>query len=305
MNRLTSLRWIAFTFIITDVSRADDQLKKRFQIIDEAEKNLTRNLPTLQNEIYKEILPILEKFDVSEGKIVYNRTAINLINQLEAAILRAINRTPYKDRVLDYLADFEKVKEINIKLQSSLNRIDVKSSNLTSIQRQAVKTTLNNLTGAGLDTNFVQPVKQVLFQHAVGGSSIAQTELALREVIKGNATKYGRLTRYLTQISRDAISGYDGEIQSRIANEFDLDGYSYEGSLIKTSAGQCAKWSEMGILKIADLQDEIDWAIANKGSSYNGYKISALVEGTTPATFAANRGHHGCRHAVTAVRIIN
>lgn len=278
-------------------TRAEQQLQKRFQIIDEAAEKLTKNLPTLQNEIYKEILPILERFDTSSGKIEYNRTAINLINQLEQAIKRAVNRTDYKDRVQDYLTDFGKVKEQNVLLQSSLNKINVRSSALNSIQREAVKTTLNNLVGSGLDTNFIQPVKQVLFQHSVGGASIADTELALREVIKGNAERFGRLERYLTQMSRDSIGQYDGTIQQQIAKEFELDGFSYEGSLIKDSREQCIRWVEDfgGILPFDILEEEIDWAFTNG---------SGMITGTTVDNFAANRGGYNCRHFATAVRIL-
>lgn len=278
-------------------TRAEQQLKKRFQIIDQAEENLTRNLPALQNEIYKEILPLLDRFDTSQGKIEYNRTAINLINQLEQAIKRAVGRTDYKDRVLKYLTDFEKVKEQNIKIQSSLNGINVRSSALNSIQKEAVKTTLNNLTGSGLDTNFIQPVKKVLFQHSVGGASIADTELALREIIKGAPEKLGRLERYLTQISRDSINGFDGDLQQRILVEFELDGFQYSGSLIKDSRPQCVRWVNdfEGVLPFDILEEEIEWGFTNG---------SGMKEGTTKETFAANRGGWSCRHSCTAIRII-
>lgn len=278
-------------------TRAEQQLKERFRIIDEAAEKLTKNLPTLQSEIYNEILPLLERFDTISGKIEYNRTATDLINQLEQALKRAINRTDYKDRVLDYLTDFQKVKEQNIKIQSSLNKINVRSSALNSIQKESIKTTLNNLTGAGLDTNFIQPVKKVLFQHAVGGASIGDAQLALREVINGNSERFGRLQRYVTQISRDSINGFDGEIQQRILVEFELDGFQYQGSLIKDSRPQCIRWVEdfSGVLPFEILEDEIDWGYENG---------SGMIPGTTKENFAANRGGFACRHQCTAIRII-
>lgn len=279
-------------------TRAEQQLKERFRIIDEAAEKLTKNLPTLQSEIYKEILPLLERFDTTGGKIEYNKTAIDLINQLEQSLKRAINRTDYKDRVLDYLTDFQKVKDQNIKIQSSLNKINVRSSALNSIQKESIKTALNNLTGSGLDTNFIQPVKKVLFQHAVGGASIADTELALRQVIKGTPEKFGKLERYLTQMSRDSVHQFDGEIQARIANEFDLNCLSFEGSLIRDSRPACVRAVEVfnGVLRIDELQEQIDWAYENS----NG-----MIPNTTPANFFMNRFGYNCRHTVTAIRCLD
>ena len=277
------------------MTRAEQQLKRRFKILDDAEAILTDGITATESEIYDEILKILDRF-TSKGVLIYDAEAIRMINEMEGTIRRAINRTDYPETVKDYLVNFDKIKEINIKIQQSINKIDV-SSGLTSLQRGAVQQTLNKLMGTGLSTNMIQPVQEVIFQHIVAGASRSDAELALREVIKGSPERLGKLERYVGQIARDAISQYDGLIQQRILNEFELDGFSYEGSIIRDSRPQCVRWVEKfkGVLRLDQLTDEIDWAYTNG---------SGMIAGTTKDTFAVNKGGHRCRHSCTAIRIL-
>lgn len=276
-------------------NRAQQQLKRRFKILDESEKILTDGITSTQSDIYDELVKQLDKF-ATKGYMVYDREAIRMVNEMEGTIKRAINKTDYRERVQDYLQNFDKIKQVNIQLQQSVNKINVAPA-LTNLQRGAQQQTVNNLLGAGLNTNFIQPIKDVIFQHVVSGASVADTELALRGVIKGNADRLGNLERYVTQMSRDSINGYDGMIQQRIAAEFDLNAYSYEGSLVSDSRKQCVRWVEKynGVLPFDILEKEIDWAYSNG---------SGMVSGTTKDNFAINRGGYNCRHTCTAIRTL-
>lgn len=275
---------------------ASQQLKKRFNLINDAEEGLTRGIGGIQSDIFDEIIKILDKFSTKGGNLEYDRQAVKLINELEERINKAISKSDYPERVEAYLQSFDKIREVNIKLQSALNKLDASKVGLTNLQKTAQQLTTNNLLGAGLDHNFIQPVKDLIYQHAVGGASIADAELALREAIKGNPERLGLFERYVTQMARDSISQYDGTIQSRIMDEFDLDGYSYEGSIIRDSRPQCVRWVNEfdGVLRFEDLADEIEWAFNNG---------SGMIPGTTQDTFPINRGGYSCRHHATAIRI--
>lgn len=278
------------------MTRGEKQLKRKLEIIDEAEKALTKGLTETQREVYNAIIKDLEKFTSESGKLQYDRDAIKIINELEKKIYSALKKTTYRESVLDYLQNFDLIREQNLKIQKSVNNLTVKDIGLTSLQKSARELTVNSLLGNGLATNFVQPVKDQIFNHVVSGSSIADTELALRELIMGNREKYGRFERYVIQTSRDSITQYDGMIQSRIAQEYKLDGFSYEGSLIKDSRKQCVRWVEKfnGILKKEDLEQEIQWAYDNG---------SGMIPNTTVETFPVYRGGFSCRHSCTAIRI--
>lgn len=268
--------------------------KTREQLIEEAERLLLDGIPRSQKQVFDAITKLLTEFDRTQGKIVFNSETTRLINEASKRIYKALNQAGYDSRVKQYLKDFNKIKEATIAEQKILNRITVSPRNLTNIQRSAIQQTTNILLGNGLDANLVQPVKDVLLRSATSGMTIAQAELQLRETILGNPERLGKLGRYVTQISRDSISQYDGMMQERIAKDYDLDGVSYEGSIIKDSREQCIRWAGMGEIPVADLAKEIDWAYANG---------SGMIPGTTKDNFMIYKGGYSCRHSCTAIRL--
>lgn len=275
---------------------------KRDKILDDAEELLKSDITKTNKTVYEALVSFL-KFDTQGGKIVFDSKTIELINKAEKEIRKALNKSGYNSRVSQYLRDFDKIKQATIAQQKSVNRVDVSTRLVNNIQKSAIQQTTNILLGNGLDFNFIQPVKDVLLNAASSGMSIAQAELQLRQVILGNRQQFGHLERYVNSMSREIIGNYDGMLQSRIAKEYELDGYSFEGSIIATSAGQCLKWSEMGELPIKDMDKELDWARENQGSTYGGLRILALQQGTTKDTFPILKSHYGCRHTITAIRL--
>lgn len=270
---------------------------QREKIIDQAESALSTGILESEKRVLKDLLKLLNQFDKSGGRIVFNADTVNLINQAEQDILNALNKSGYNSRVNQYLRDFDKIKTATISQQKAVNGIEVSTRLLNNIQKSAIQQTQNILLGNGLNSNVIQPVKDILLESAASGMTISQAEAQLRNVVSG------RLQAYSETHSKQSILSYDGMLQSRIQKEYDLDALSYEGSLISTSAGQCAKWTEMGEIPIKDIEAELKWARDNVGTKYNGYKIVPLIEGTNKENFAINRGHWGCRHSITAIRL--
>lgn len=269
---------------------------ERSKIIDKAEETLNTGIIESEKRILKDLIKLLQDFDKSGGRLVFNADTIKLINQAEFDILNALNKSGYNSRVKQYLKDFDKIKQASILQQKSVNKIDVSVRLLNNIQKGAIQQTTNALLGNGLNTALIQPVKNILMESATSGMTIPQAELQLRQVILGDSEKLGKLERYATQISRDAISQYDGMMQSRIAKEYELDGISYEGSLIKDSRPQCVRWATMGEIPAEDLEGEIAWAYKNG---------SGMIPNTEPANFVIYRGGFNCRHTATAIRLEN
>lgn len=267
---------------------------KRHEIIDDAERTLLEGIPKSQKEVYAAISKLLLDFPREGGKIKFDAETTKLINDATKEIYKALNKSGYDSRVKMYLKDFDKIKQATIIEQKAVNNLNVATRNLNNIQRSAIQQTTNILVGNGLDANLIQPVKDVLLRSATSGMTIAQAETQLREVILGDAERLGKLERYATQVSRDSISQYDGMMQSRIAKDYELDGVSYEGSLIKDSRPQCIRWADKGELAVADLAEEIKWA------NNNG---SGMIPNTTPDTFVIYRGGFNCRHFATAIRL--
>ncbi len=266
----------------------------RQTIIDDAEAILNQNIKGTQRIVFARVVKLLRRFDTTGGKLKFTNAELNLINEVQDEILRALNVAKYDSRVNKYLKDFDRISTETIDEQRKINGLTVRKRPINAIQKSAIQQTTNQLLGNGLDVALIQPVKDVLLASASSGMTIAQAELQLRTTILGNKQRLGHLERYVTQISRDSISQFDGMLQGRIQEELDLDGYSYEGSLIKDSRPQCIKWVGLGELPIKDLPALIQEAFTSG---------SGMIPGTTAVNFAAFRGGFNCRHFATAIRL--
>lgn len=251
------------------------------------------NFSQIEKELLAEVEGLIKKLSIENGKIVYNQKNINIVNDIEAKIKKIVSQSKYRSQVNDYLKNFEQITEAAKKEQRD-NDVKIGKIKFSDIQKTSIDITVNKMLGTGLDVNFVQPVKDIVFNSIVAGGSVADAELQLKGLVIGDAERQGKLTRYATQIARDSIYGYDGRIQSLIASELGMDCYSYEGSLIKDSRPQCVRWVEdfSGLLKFTELKKEIAWAYKNG---------TGMIPDTTPDNFAMNRGGYNCRHTVTAV----
>jgi hypothetical protein len=150
------------------------------------------------------------------------------------------------------------------------------------------------LTGSGVNANFVEPVRQGLFQNIAAGTTKSDLEQYLTNYILGNPNVDGLYSRYVKQVSRDALNQFDGQVNSRIAEEFDLDAFRYVGSLIDDSRSQCIRWVKKRILQKSELDSEIAWSFNNG---------SGMIAGTNSENFAVFRGGYNCRHSAIPFKL--
>jgi hypothetical protein len=275
----------------------NDYFKQNEKVFDRSEAILTANFSSINTEIFEEIKSILRELDIQAGNIAVNSARNNqILNTAFERIKVAILRTDYKTNVTGYLRNFEQISKNNILFHSTANQLSNVDTTITPLQNLAIQNTLKNLLGTNMDARFTDVITQNLQSYITSGANIKEVETSLKNFIQGDSQRLGHLERYVKQVSGDAIRQYDGQIQGAIMAEYKLNGVSYEGSLIKDSRPQCVRWVKKfgGIIKVTDLEKEINWA--NK----NG---SGMIEGTVPANFFQNRGGYGCRHQATAINI--
>jgi len=270
----------------------------REKIFGKAETILTADFSKVNNNILKEIKGILKELDISAGNIAVNSAQNRkILNTAFERVRGSILETDYKTNVTGYLRSFKQISDNNILFHSTVNQLSNVDNTVTPLQTLAVKNTLSSLLGNGMDSAFTDVLTRNLQGYITQGANITQVENSLRLFIKGDSKNLGKLERYVKQIAGDAIRQYDGQLQGAIQAEYKLNAVSYEGSLIKDSRPQCVRWvkQKKGVLMVKELTKEIEWAFKNG---------SGMIPGTLPATFYQNRGGFACRHAATAINIV-
>lgn len=264
-------------------------------IVRQENKFLEDDWGEIESTIYRKVRAAALKFNRDGDKLVFDDTNVEQVAALNQVIIDAIQSTPYTSKVRDYLGSFEQIKKYGLDVVADVNDLDRDELEalVNPVQRATVQQTLDNLTGIGVSSNFIEPLKQGIYKNIVAGSTITDLETYLQSFIETNAERMGQLKRYSTQVARDALNQYDGQVNARIASEFELDAYQYVGSIIQDSRPQCVRWAG-SIIPIERLPDELAWMYANGTGS---------IPGTTVETFPIYRGGYNCRHSAIPIRL--
>jgi hypothetical protein len=271
-------------------------IRKQDRTVSAANQTFFDSLPATEQRIFAAVSKHVQKFSSDGEKFVFDDGNVLLTNQVERIILDALQSSKYPSDVNGFLRNFETLKQYNFDIHGNVNDLSPEQLGelINPIQRGTVEQTLQSLTGSGVSTNFIEPIRTGIYQNIVAGSTKADLEAYLRRYILGNPDVDGLLSRYVKQVSRDALNQFDGQVNAKIANEFGLDAYRYVGSLIEDSRPQCRRWVAMGVIQTKDLPTEIAWMNANG---------TGAIPGTSPETFSIYRGGYNCRHSAIPFKL--
>lgn len=275
-------------------------LFEKQELIDAIEDEFLKGFDGINRRVFDAILNKLFTFQIREGKFVETQDPILLLGELKREVKQILATSEYQTKVDQLLRDMDKIHEANLAVQKGYNKLDVAVALIKPIQAQYAAEIVDGLVNTGIDAAFTKPMTEALMKYIVLGSNLSDTIDYLKEYVIGEPKKASKLERYATQIARDTLRGYDGQVNQKIATEYELDGYTYVGSIIDDSRGQCVRWSEKGFMTFAEIEREIEWAYANEGNYYNGHRIGGMMLGTTLSNFPLHCGGHNCRHGAVA-----
>lgn len=264
--------------------------------IDDSEMELLDGFDSIENAIYNAVNKRILSMNQKDGKLVFDDANVLAVNQINAIVLAAIQNSNYPKNVKGYLRNFDQVKQYNARIQGKANGIDFAELEelISPMQQQTVTKVMEDLTGQGIDVEFIRPLTEGIYRNLVSGSTIADMQKSLTEFIKSDEQRLGQFKKYVSRMSRDAMLQFDGQINARIAAEYGLDAYIYVGTIIRDSRPQCIQWLGKQILTKAELPQLIAGAY-NYGSG--------MIPGTTADNFAVYRGGYNCRHTAVPIKL--
>lgn len=211
----------------------------------------------------------------------------NLINE-------AFVQAGYVDNVSQYLADFNQIDRYNERLQLRYNDLEVnlRTPKLRTARLAIADDVVQGLWGETFNANIAQPLQNALTNAITNGGSRSDVLQALKNELEGT-TQVESLRGRVKFYAENAVRQYDGAVNDVLRNELGLNTALYIGSLIETSRPQCRWWVRQREIPYDDLKDQIARAVANG---------SGMIPGTTPESFARDRGGYNCRHQVIYIR---
>lgn len=265
-------------------------------IIDNADESLLEGFDGIEQSIYNGVNREVKKLEQADGKILFNEANLLLVLALTPYIIDSIQQSRYPSNVRTFIGQLPIIEDLNIRIheqENSVSNKDLKKA-VAGVQTTTTTNIINDLTGAGVQVEFIKPLTELIYNNVVSGSSLSDLQAAIREYIEGRADQLGQFRKYVTRISRDALYQYDGILNARIGDYFGFDAYRYVGTLIRDSRPQCIRWVGKGILLRKDMEKELAYAY-NSGSG--------MIPGTTADNFSVYRGGYNCRHTALPIRL--
>lgn len=253
-------------------------------------------IPDVENFAYQALIDwIDESLDIRAGNITASEETISILNSFDSSFLKVLNgMKAYKGAVSGLIKDLPKIGNAIEQYQTGANGISWAAARVGPTQELVVNEILKAYTDNGLNKNFVQPLRDLLYQNIVAGASVRETKAILKDYVKSGEAP-SKLSRYLTQTSQQAVDSYSGAINKKLMDTFDYPYLQMSGSLIATSAPQCVK----GINEFDGLISEAVW----KETIEPLAKKHGLIEGTTFKNLPFNKLHWGCRHEFTPTMV--
>lgn len=252
-----------------------------------AEDGLKSRIDEMGSAAYAILIQSIEEiFDISNGKIQADRNFIKKLNKLTITVLDLIQSEPkFTGPVSQFVQRLTNVSEAISAFQKDVNGIRVPA--FETAKKIAIDEIVDKMLNNGLNQNFVQPLRDLIYQNVTNGQTLKEARLKIKEFINGNKDVTGKLKSYIEQTAQQSTTAYSGIIGTKLMEQFNYDGMLIVGSLIDTSSPQCR-------FAINDLHGTIKrtgWpklrAIAEK---------HGLVKGTQFNDLPLNLLHWNCNH---------
>ena len=286
----------------------EDTIKKKDKLISKAESKLLDGIQSSEKVIFNRILGILRRLAQKEGKLQKESINNKFFNSLTKKVLSVIRKSTLQKKIDEFLPNFEKIEKLNSGLYKGLTGKEFTNkikSEIGVYRKITIENIVDNLLGEqALKANYITPIRDILFKGVALKTNVKDVEKELSTFIKGTKTQNGQFLRYVKQIAMDSINQHDGQINDIARDAYQLDGFIYTGSLIKTSRDNCehltgrgSLFSDLevkkGMYRVEDIPKIIRRLDKGKNSGWN--------PATTPETFAQYRGGYNCRHQIIYV----
>lgn len=259
----------------------------------DAEKGIIAKLPAIEQQSYQMLLDWIDAtLESKGGRLIATPESTGILNNFTENFMKVMqDLSDYKGSVSKYIKNLKPINQLITEFQKSQN-VNIAKANITPVTEFVVNEILNMYLDNGLNSNFVQPLRDILFRNISSGASIKELKAQLKDFVISGKDVSGKLGRYITQTAQQGVDSYSGAINKKLLETFKYTHIIISGSLIATSSPQC----RYAVDKLGGIIAQKDWPKVKEIAQRNG-----LIEGTNFTNLPFNKLHWGCRHEFTPV----
>lgn len=256
----------------------------------------------IQQQIAKLLQDQISSFEITGGRFVAGQDLRARIMAVEQRFNDILSSKTYVDSIREYLKSFSTIADTTAMLHRNYNELDIDATLLAPARKVIYDQAKEALLGSGISSIYEEPVKHMLIQQVTTGGTISDMEKIIQRWsagdLSGSHSPTGQpipsLNQYATQLARDTSYQFNGTVNEIIRQEYDLDGFTYVGDVIRDSRPLC--------VHLVNMRREISRDELSKLLEKPELK-PGRIPNTTVDNFCTYRGGYGCRHQAFPVRI--
>ena len=262
------------------------------------------NVEKLQRGIYNRITELIGELEVKNGQIVMSEANLLRVEQINDEMKKVLNGKEYISAVKEFVGEFEKQKIVNDKYFQKAFKEDFTEVGLANqILKNSQRNAFELLAGAQAEQNFIAPIRTQLERAVASGASFKDTMQGVRETVIGNEEADGRLLKYSKQVTWDAFAVSDRAYTNAVAEDLDVEWYSYLGGLVMDSRCFC----EARNTQVYHYKEIEAWGrgedLGDCENDDGGWQ--GQMAGTNESTIFIVAGGYNCKHSIMPISIIS
>ena len=284
------------------MAQANKEIQATLKAIDDGLITWDEAMPKIQEQIYRRLL-IFQKELIIQGDTITNSVKnIKLLSDLKSDLESIIlDDSDYLESVTKFAKLYDKVTDLNFAYFKALEKKFKPPKVMEAVKKQSVSLVLDSLTEAGMNTNLINPVREMINTYVTTGGSYSQLSKELNNYINGTPTIDGALVKYTKLVTTDAINQYTATVNQVVSADLGWEWFRYVGSNIKTTRTFCKALTQKQYYHRSELPKIIKGNFAEfkemKGQLNQRTGLpQGMIEDTNVSNFQTYRGGYNCGH---------
>lgn len=284
----------------------NDILKK----IKQAVSKFNRNIPKAQRAMFDAISEEITRLDLyADGKVRTTAKNLSILASIKAKMIRIVVTPEYRQEVKEFAKAFNEITVLQNLYWKEQEASFKPRPVLKALRKQAISTTVNQLTESGIGVNVGDRITEMLKASITTGGSYKKLTASLRDGLL-NTEQKGYLDRYAKQVTVDSLNQYSAQYNNIVSSDLGYEWFKYDNTDIDTTRPFCNSITDNPYFHISEVQrilrldglyyfkDGVKTKVpANPKTGLWG----GAIPGTDAATFFVNRGGYNCGHQIRPV----
>lgn len=283
----------------------EEILKKIDKLVEQSAEKFNSKVPGIQDRVWSEVQALLKGLDLKGDKIVASVKNLKLVGSVGRKLLKIIIDKQYKSDVKEYLKAFNEITDLQNQYFMLLEQNFKQTPLLKAIRMEAINSTLEGLTEAGL-SGITGNIKKTLQQNVTTGGSYKELMKTMSGQLTNTSSGEGVLARNVKTYTITSVAQYSRNYSQTVSEGLNIDWYQYVGSTITTTRCFCHAMVKKRYFHRSEIPDllagnfkqfeERDCELNRKTDLPDG-----MIKGTNVSNFLTYAGGWNCQHSIFPV----